>query len=95
MTRTIVVNLLLLALPFIIYGGWAAYVKQMKEESAGAWDEAPLTWLLIAGFALMFSGLVVTRLLEDDNPDVDFIPAHMEDGKLVPAENRPRDKDGS
>ncbi|MFQ5533932.1 MAG: DUF6111 family protein [Sphingomonadales bacterium] len=89
----ILFNMLLLALPFVVYGGWVAFLRKKEAETGGTWDDAPTTWLLIIGLSLMIISLFAMRLVEDNVATGEYIPPHLEDGKIVPAEIRPR-KDG-
>ncbi len=92
MIRRILFELFLLVLPFLVYGGWMGYLRRRDKEAGGTWNDAPVTWLLIAGLALMLGALFVTRFAGGDVRDGVYVPPRYENGKIVPAEIRPPDK---
>jgi hypothetical protein len=47
-------------------------------------------WLAIAGLALLIASFVALGLPQANAPDKVYVPAHMENGALVPAETRPK-----
>ena len=63
MIRRILIYGLLLALPFILYWAWMAFVRRRQAEAGGVWNDAPLTWLLISGILLVLATLGATAFM--------------------------------
>lgn len=84
MARLVLLNLLLLALPTALYTAYF-YITQ-RSQAAGAidWKKMPLRTLLQAGFGLIALAMLVTAYTEGDDPGGTYIPARMQDGKLIP-----------
>lgn len=91
MIRGALFDLFLLALPFLVYGGWIRYLRRRDREAGRTWNDAPVTWLLISGLVLMLGALFITRLLTGNLRDGVYVPPHYENGQIVPAEIRPPD----
>lgn len=75
-----------LAAPFVVYWLYAAW-KRRRE--AGAGDPWPMTVLLLAGVALAAETLAVAALSEPRVRDGRYVPAHLDNGRLVPAQTLP------
>ena len=88
MPRAILLYGFLLLLPLMLYAGYLHLIIRMRRTEGPGWNEAPITWLLIGGLALMAVGMVTTAYLIGEDPKGAYAPAHMEDGKLVPGEVR-------
>ena len=78
----------LFLLPFILYGAylWLLH-RRLEQDPAGR--DTPWTWLTIAGLVLVALSFVVLRLAEGDNGAAVVVPAHMENGRLVPSQVKP------
>ncbi len=85
MIRRILIYGLLLALPFILYWAWMAFVRRRQAEAGGVWNDAPLTWLLISGILLVLATLGATAFMSGSNPDMQYVPPSYEDGEVVPS----------
>lgn len=88
MLRAVLLYGFLLLLPFMLYAGYLHLIIRKRQQEGPGWSEAPLTWLLIGGLALIGAGMVTTAYLIGEDPDGAYVPAHMEGGKLVPGEVR-------
>lgn len=86
MLRAIFLYGLLLLLPAMLYAGYLHLIKHIKQAEGPDWSEAPFTWLLIAGLALMAVGMVTTAYVIGEDPQGAYAPARMEGGKLIPGE---------
>ena len=60
-----------------------------SQTPAKTWRDTPWTWLTIAGLVLVALSFVVLRLAEGDNGPAVIVPAHIEDGRLVPSQVKP------
>jgi len=76
----------LFILPLAIYAGYLNVIRYMRKTEGPTWSEVPLTRLFIAGLALMAAGMVVTAYVIGEDPDGVYVPARMENGKLVPGD---------
>jgi hypothetical protein len=77
---------------FLVPGlGFWLYVQLLRWQN-GARDlpSTPWVWLAIAGLALLIASFVALGLPQANAPDKVYVPAHMENGALVPAETRPK-----
>lgn len=83
MLRKILLDLFLLALPFLIY---AAFVKlgRRAEAKGGIWAEAPWFWLFSSGLALSITAAVLFVVFDGSEPGSVYVPAVVEDGEIVP-----------
>ena len=72
------------ALPFLVY--WLYAIWRAR---SGVRDPWPTTILILAGAVLAAETLAIAALDEPRVRDGRYIPAHMENGKLVPARTVP------
>jgi hypothetical protein len=87
--RTIVTELLLFLSPFAAYALylWARGHGWREPEH---WRGIPLAWLVAAGILVVAASLAYTALTTGDPIGGVYVPAHMEDGRLVPGRTEPR-----
>jgi hypothetical protein len=83
-----------LALPFIAYGLYAAWRGRTGLRDPGLRDPWPTTILLLAGAALAAETLAVTALDEPRIRDERYVPAHLDNGRLVPGQFVPEPQIG-
>ncbi len=83
MLRKILLDIFLLALPFMVY---AAYVKFGRKAQAegGIWTGAPWFWLASSGLALTIVAAVLLVVFDGSEPGSPYLPAEVEDGEIVP-----------
>ena len=81
MGRVVLESLLFLGVPFVLFAGWLLARRQplMSRES---W-EGHGGWLTIVGLALVIGMIVYSGFLAPRSTGA-YVPAHMENGKLVP-----------
>lgn len=89
MIRSVLWPLFLVALPFLLYWSYLTFAARMRAEHGGSWNEAPLIWLLGAGVALMLLGLFVFGDKQGSSPGSVYIPAHEENGVVIPGKILP------
>jgi hypothetical protein len=87
MIRPVFTELALLLTPFVIYAVvlWATRKGVLHPQS---WSLARLAWLAIAALALMFGSFLLIAQFDGAPPGSVYVPAHLENGRLVPGENR-------
>lgn len=84
MVRLALLNLFLLVLPLGLYAAYF-YITQRNQNAVSIeWKKMPLRILLQVGFALIALAMLITAFTEGDDPGGTYIPARMEDGRLVP-----------
>lgn len=91
MMRTTLFHILLLMAPTILFLGYLVLARKValgKGETAKALRALPWPWLLGTGLCLMAASLVVIALTSGDDPEGTYVPPHVVDGEVVPAEMR-------
>jgi len=95
MIRSILLHGLVFLAPISIYIGWALWVRRRSAqefvETGHDWNDAPWTWLLIAGSVLMVASLFAVAFVGRSDPQAEYVPPHYEDGQIVPSHVRPPD----
>ena len=83
MIRPVLTELVLFLLPFALY---AVYLLATKAEllHPESWPMPTLVWLTIVAFVLMFGSFFVLAQWGGEPAGSRYVPAHMENGKLVP-----------
>ena len=74
----------LFAAPFVLYAVflWLTKAGVMDTRS---WPLSRLAWLTIAALAMVVGSFVFFAHFSGSKPGSTYIPAHIEDGKFVPA----------
>ena len=80
----ILLTLLPFLLPFAAYVGYVVALKKM-ESKGGLWADAPWFWLCASGLSLVILALAATALFGGDPPGAVYVPAQVENGRVVPA----------
>jgi hypothetical protein len=84
-----------LVLPTVVYLLYVTTVEARRAQAAQEghaapwWVEAPWPWLVGGGVVLTGLTLGAIALTGGDAPGEVYVPAHMEDGRLVPGTTRP------
>jgi len=87
MLRPFLFEAVLFVLPFLVYGLYLTF-RGRKGFSLRAWEAAPLLSLLAASVICVAAGLALFAHYGGAPAGSAYIPAHMEDGKLVQPETR-------
>jgi quinol-cytochrome oxidoreductase complex cytochrome b subunit len=87
MIRPILTELTLFVAPFVLY---ALYLWATREGvlDMSAWTAPRLIWLSIAALVLVIISFVLLAQFGGAPPGSTYIPAHMENGRLVPGTER-------
>lgn len=83
MLRIALIDILLFALPFLIYAAYVIWVK--GSTPATMWQGAPIGWLVTAGFALLLVAMVTLVQFSGGDRDGTYQPSVLEDGKIKPS----------
>lgn len=83
MIRPFATELALFVAPFALYAVylWATRAELLHPES---WPMGTLMWLTIAALVLMFGSFIVLAQWGGERAGSQYVPAHIENGKLVP-----------
>ena len=82
MLRIALIDILLFALPFLIY---AAYMVWVKGTAPGSlWQSAPIFWLLAIGFGLLFVTMATLVQFSGGERGGTYHPPVIEDGVIKP-----------
>ena len=83
MIRPVATELALFLTPFVLYALflWATRAKVLDPER---WSIHTLVWLTIAALVLMLGSFLVLAQFSGSQSGSTYIPAHLEDGRLVP-----------
>ena len=90
MVRPLVTELLLFLTPFALYALSLWVTKRGGVLDRTNWPLAHVLCLLVASFVMAIVGFFVLAQWGGAPPGSTYIPAHIEDGKLVPGETKPR-----
>ena len=82
MLRIALIDILLFALPFLIYAAYMVWVKGMAP--ATLWQSAPVLWLLAAGFGLLFVVMATLVQFSGGERGGTYHPSVIEDGVIKP-----------
>jgi uncharacterized membrane protein len=87
MIRPVFTEIALFAAPFVVYG---FYLWIMKEGllDAESWSWAVIGWLTIVALVLMLGSFLVIAHFSGSPPGSTYVPAHIENGRLVPGTDR-------
>ena len=83
MTRQIIERLFLVALPFLLYGGYLMVLRFLPVPPAGQ-RQHPWVWLFIAGLVLFAASFVIWGVTEGDPITGTYVAPHVVNGKVVP-----------
>lgn len=87
MIRPVLTELALFVTPFLLYAIflWATRAGVLHPDS---WRVSTLAWLTIAALGLVVGSFVVFAEFGGAPAGSTYVPAHMEDGRLVPGTAR-------
>ncbi len=84
MLRIALIDILLFALPFLLY---AAYMISVKgQPAAKLWQSAPIYWLLAAGCGLLLVVMAMLIQFSGAKPGGTYQPPKLENGVIKPGE---------
>jgi len=82
MLRIALIDILLFALPFLVYGAYMVWVKGAPPGTL--LQSAPIFWLLAAGFGLLFVTMATLVQFSGGERGGTYHPPAIEDGKIKP-----------
>lgn len=87
MIRPILQEFVLFLLPFLAYAVFLIATRA-RVFDAGSWPVGRIASLSIIALLLVVASFVVLAHRSGAPPGSTYVPAHIEDGRLVPGENR-------
>jgi Family of unknown function (DUF6111) len=90
MIRPIATELALFLTPFALYALFLWVTKRGGVLDLTNWPLTHILYLLVASFMMVIVGFFVLAHWGGAPPGSTYTPAHIEDGKLVPGETKPR-----
>lgn len=84
MLRYGILELAVLAIPFAIYFAYRNFLLRHKLEEGAEYSPVPYHRLFVIGGVLAVLAFVVMYLAGDKVQNGKYVPAHMENGQLVP-----------
>ncbi len=88
MLRVVLLNIVLFMLPLALYAIYFYLSERNRNAVVIVWNQMPLSRLLTAGLLLIIIGMLITAYVGGDDAGGTYVPARMENGRLVPGEVR-------
>lgn len=86
MLRVVLLNIVLFFSPLALYAIYFYVSERNRNAVVIAWNQMPLARLLQAGMLLIIIGMLITAYIGGDDAGGTYVPARMENGRLVPGE---------
>lgn len=86
MARLVLLNIALFALPLAIYAAYFYVTERANNAVTIEWKKMPLSFLIQLGLGLIVIGMLVTAYVGGDEAGGTYVPARMENGRLIPGE---------
>lgn len=83
MVRFVLLDALFFLLPFAAYALWLLLTRRTVR-NAEDWQIKTITWLALAGAALMVTVILIFIHYDSSPPGGTYVPAHIENGQIVP-----------
>jgi hypothetical protein len=87
MIRPLAVELVLFLTPFALYAAYL-WVTRAGVLDTSAWRARTLSWLTIVALVLVVLSFFFLAEFSGAPPGSAYVPAHIEDGRLVPGAQR-------
>jgi hypothetical protein len=87
MVRPVLFETVLFLIPFVVYALWLL-ARQVNPTAFAAWQDAPILILLLAALVTTGIGLALVGHFGGAPAGSTYVPAHIENGKLVEPELR-------
>ncbi|MDO9461555.1 MAG: DUF6111 family protein [Alphaproteobacteria bacterium] len=86
MLRVVLINIALFMLPVAVFAAYFYISERNKNAVEIEWKNMPLSLLLQIGLGLIVVGMLVTAYIGGDDAGGTYLPARMENGKVIPGE---------
>jgi len=94
----VLLRILIILSPVILYILWLRYTKQKRfaeetgSEAALESAQRQLAWAVGTLVVLLGATFAVLAFTSGDDPATEYVPARVEDGRLIPGGFRPREE---
>ena len=88
MVRYIAIDLVFFLLPFAAYAAWL-YFTRGSARNSNDWQVRTVAYLSLAGAGLLIVAILAFTSFSQAPPDGVYVPAHVEDGRIVPGHIEP------
>ena len=83
MMRMTLIEIVLFGMPFALFFLYRTFILRHRQAEGEAFDPAPYHKLFILGGVMAFSAFIYLALNHKTYRDGEYIPAHLENGKVV------------
>lgn len=90
MASRVLFELILFLTPFALFGLYRLAVTEAEQEGRKPW---PIKWLFGVGFVFAVGTWIVLILLDRGERDICYTQSRFENGKVIPGEEYPCEKD--
>lgn len=87
MIRAVLTEIGIFLIPFVLYVLFLLATQKGVRESA-SWPARVVLRLLVSAFVLVIISLLLLAHFSGAAPTATYTPAHMENGRLVPGQNK-------
>ncbi len=84
MIRITLIEMFLLGLPVAIFLGYRAFLIHVRNHDPEGFSPVPYHKLFVAGGVLVLIGFVFFVLSREKITDKKYVPAHIQNGELIP-----------
>ena len=91
MIRIVIQHLLLFLLPLAAYVVYLSIMRRratMRGTPQPQWEDGPWFWLVVGGLALTLAAFVALGFTGGYEPDTNYVPSRIENGKVVPGKSQ-------
>jgi hypothetical protein len=88
MARYIAIDIVFFLLPFAAYAAWL-FVTRGSMGNVDDWQVRTIAYLSIAGAGLLLGAILAFTSFNQAPPDGVYVPAHVENGRIVPGHIEP------
>jgi hypothetical protein len=83
MARYIAIDVVFFLLPFAAYAAWLFFTRGSMR-NVDDWQARTIAYLSIAGAGLLLGAILAFTSFSQAPPSGVYVPAHVEDGRVVP-----------
>jgi hypothetical protein len=89
MARYLAFDAIFFLVPFALYAAWLIFTRGSLK-NLDDWQVRTIAYLAIAGSALLLGAIFAFTSFNQVSPNQVYVPAHLENGVIVPGHFEPR-----